>query len=127
MKPFRICLASSEVAPLAKTGGLADVTAGLSRYLGSVGHDVRLFMPLYKRIRQGDWELTPAPELQAIKVSLGSKDYTVKVLTTPLPNQDCGARINVFDYRNPDKLIFDPNRPSSSPSIVTHLEKFHER
>ena len=54
MKPFRICLVSSEVAPLAKTGGLADVAAGLSRYLGSAGHDVRVFMPLYKRIREGE-------------------------------------------------------------------------
>ncbi|MBL8727749.1 MAG: glycogen/starch synthase, partial [Planctomycetes bacterium] len=52
---MRICLAASEVAPFAKTGGLADVLAGLGRWLGKKapagpGHDVRIFLPYYKRI-----------------------------------------------------------------------------
>ena len=40
-KPLNICLASAEVTPLAKTGGLADVSAALSAYLHTAGHDVR--------------------------------------------------------------------------------------
>ena len=63
MNPSRICLDSSAAAPLAKTGGLADVTAGLTRYLDSAGHDVRLFLPLYRRIREeSKVELTPSAE-----------------------------------------------------------------
>ena len=50
MPPLKILLAASEVAPFAKTGGLADVSAALGRYLGRAGHDVRVFLPLYRRI-----------------------------------------------------------------------------
>ena len=36
-----------EFVPLAKAGGLGDVTAGLSRYLTGVGHDVVTLLPRY--------------------------------------------------------------------------------
>jgi starch synthase len=42
---LKICMASSELTPLAKTGGLADVTAALAGYLDQLGHDVRLLIP----------------------------------------------------------------------------------
>ncbi|MCB1055373.1 MAG: glycogen synthase GlgA [Acidobacteria bacterium] len=50
MEPLKICWVSSEMAPYAKTGGLADVAEALPAYLGSQGHDVRTFLPLYGRI-----------------------------------------------------------------------------
>ena len=49
-RPINICLASSEFAPLAKTGGLADVCAALSSYLHTQGHDVRVLLPLYRSV-----------------------------------------------------------------------------
>ena len=44
-KPLKICLATPEFAPLAKTGGLADVSAALSLYLHREGHDIRVLDP----------------------------------------------------------------------------------
>lgn len=41
---------ASEYAPLAKTGGLADATAGLSRALCASGHDVRMLLPYYRSV-----------------------------------------------------------------------------
>ena len=38
---MRICFVASEVAPLAKTGGLADVAGALPRHLHEQGHDIR--------------------------------------------------------------------------------------
>lgn len=53
---LKVLLASSEVAPLAKTGGLADVSGTLPKALVQAGVDARIIMPRYKNI--GKWEKT---------------------------------------------------------------------
>lgn len=44
----KILFASSEVHPLIKTGGLADVSASLPMALHQLGQDVRIVMPAYR-------------------------------------------------------------------------------
>ena len=44
---MRVLFASSEIYPLAKTGGLADVSAALPIALAGLGVEVRLVMPGY--------------------------------------------------------------------------------
>ncbi len=43
---------SSEVVPYAKTGGLADVTGALPKYLSEAGAEVRVFLPLYRETKK---------------------------------------------------------------------------
>jgi len=47
---MRVLFASSEVAPFAKTGGLADVAGALPRAIQSLGHDVRVVLPKYRLV-----------------------------------------------------------------------------
>lgn len=47
MPPLKVLLASSEVVPFRKTGGLADVAGALPKALHRRGLDVRVVMPLY--------------------------------------------------------------------------------
>ncbi len=49
---MRILLASSEVHPYSKSGGLADMVSALAKALGRAGHQVGLVTPLYAGIRE---------------------------------------------------------------------------
>src|SRR5208283_1470858 len=48
---MKILLASSEVHPFSKTGGLADMIGALGKALVRAGHEVRIVTPLYRGIR----------------------------------------------------------------------------
>jgi starch synthase len=91
----RICAVASEVAPFAKTGGLADVAAALTKYLHANGHDVRLFMPLYAAIDRERFALTPAPRLAGLGISIGTHRYHYSVFTAVLPGSQ--AQVYLID------------------------------
>lgn len=48
---MNILFVSSEMSPLAKSGGLGDVVGSLPKALKNLGHDCRVIIPLYKRIK----------------------------------------------------------------------------
>ena len=59
---MNILLASSEVYPYSKTGGLADMVGALAKTLARTGHEARIVTPLYRGIaeqhpqmRREDW------------------------------------------------------------------------
>jgi starch synthase len=81
----RICAIASEVTPFAKTGGLADVAAALTKYLHGYGHDVRLFMPLYSAIDGNRFALTAVPQLAGLNIGIGAHRYAFSVYTAGLP------------------------------------------
>jgi starch synthase len=86
--PLRICFISSEVAPLAKTGGLADVAGALPRQLHEQGHDVRVFMPLYSSIGNAALMTTAVETAQNVELSLGPHRYRYSLLASRLPDSD---------------------------------------
>jgi starch synthase len=51
---LNILYVSPEIAPFAKSGGLADVSKALPRALKNLGHDVRAVMPKYASISSPD-------------------------------------------------------------------------
>jgi starch synthase len=85
MRPLKICLVSSECTPFAKTGGLADVVGALGRFLAKRGHDVRIVLPMYLRIKHGGHEFDPVDEVQDVALRLGGRTYWFSVSTVQLP------------------------------------------
>lgn len=52
VKTLKILFVSPEVAPFAKTGGLADVSGSLPKALSARGHDVRVALPRYRQVKE---------------------------------------------------------------------------
>ena len=98
MNPLKILLLASEIAPFAKTGGLADVAASLARFLDRDGHDVQLLMPMYRQVEEAGWDFTPHPLLQDLHIDLGGRSFTVSVSTAPLPK----SAVRVLFLRCPE-------------------------
>jgi starch synthase len=61
---MKILLASSEVHPYSKTGGLADMVGALGKVLARCGHTVGVVTPLYQGIRER------FPELRRLEMPL---------------------------------------------------------
>ena len=71
---MRILLASSEVYPYSKTGGLADMTGALAKALGRAGHQVAIVTPLYGPI------LSRFPTLEKLDWHMDLPLGTVRVI-----------------------------------------------
>ena len=88
-------MVASEVAPFAKTGGLADVAGALSKHLHGAGHDLRLFMPLYSRIDRRSLEIERVSQLQDVPLEFNSHRYQYSLWSARLPDSD--ARCYMID------------------------------
>jgi starch synthase len=80
-----ILYVASEVARYAKTGGLADVSAALPRYLQGAGHDVRVVMPYYSRVDDKGASLDVV--LRDLEIRLGPHRYDVSIVRAERPGE----------------------------------------
>ncbi len=86
-----VLFATSEVAPLVKTGGLADVSASLPAALTAIGADVRLLLPGYPAILSGMREprtvgrIGPSAGLPGATVLSGRINDTLRCLVVDCP------------------------------------------
>lgn len=84
--PLRVLLASSEVEPYAKTGGLADMTAALGKYLARAGHQVSIVTPLHRGMPPA-LAKTLQPFAWSLDLPLGTAVHHARVkIARPEPN-----------------------------------------
>jgi len=82
---MKILLASSELFPYSKTGGLSDMVGALAKALAADGHQVTAVTPLYRGIAAKHPGL--APTGIEIRLPLGPAIITARVLAAePAPN-----------------------------------------
>jgi starch synthase len=67
---LKVLVATAELAPFAKIGGVADVAAALSKELRHLGHDVRVVLPRYRQVDIGRYGLRPV--VSDLQVPLGT-------------------------------------------------------
>jgi hypothetical protein len=95
---MKILLASSEVHPFSKTGGLADMVGALGKALAAAGHEVAIVTPLYRGIRERFTNIQPTEyrvdvPLGATRVQAGSVGIAKAMAKgEPITPAACGAQ-----------------------------------
>jgi starch synthase len=84
----RICFLSAEYSPFAKTGGLGDVSAALTRHLARRGHDLRVFVPLHGQMDLRGVDRHPVDFLQGLALRVGAHVFHYGVQTARVPDSD---------------------------------------
>jgi starch synthase len=83
-RDLRIAYITTEVAPFAKSGQLADVSHSLPKYLSYLGLEVSIFMPLY---RTAEIESLPKELVSGeLMVPMGDSRVKGRVFRSSLPN-----------------------------------------
>ena len=94
---IKVLMASSEVAPFSKVGGLADVVGELPPFLEKEGCEVAVFTPLYGCIDQEKWGIVELPNSE-LKISMGHTEHIFKLKMAKHPKS---KNINIFFVDNP--------------------------
>jgi starch synthase len=95
---LRILFLASEVAPFAKTGGLADVASALPKALYEKGHDVRVMMPKYGSISERRYVLRDVIRLKKIPVKMAGDTHNVSAKSAFIP--DTKVQVYFLDYKS---------------------------
>lgn len=114
---LRVWFLASEVAPFAKTGGLADVAGSLPAYLKNLGVDVRVGLPFYRMAKDGNFQTQKA--MEGLEVPLGDRLFPGDVLETATEE---GVPVYMFDRKD----LFDRRGLYGTPQgdYPDNLERF---
>jgi len=115
--PLHIAMASPEIAPFAKTGGLGDVLGSLPQALERLGVKVTLIMPAYRSVLRGGFELEDTGIRLSIPVSTRREEAALLKSKT-------GSAIPVY-FIKADRY-FDREYPYSTPDgdYLDNAERF---
>ena len=96
-KKLKVLLASAEVAPFSKVGGLADVVGELPPYLEKEGAEVAVFTPLYGCIDEEKWGIKELPNSE-LALDMGNSRHIFKLKMCKHPKS---KNVNIFFVDNP--------------------------
>ena len=116
---MKVLLASSEVVPFAKTGGLADVCGALPVELAKREVEVAVFLPAYRSTRDVGLEFQDTGiEFQ---IPIGSKMVGGKLLKSQLPNSEVTVYLvqqdDYFDRDGLYRTVMKNSRITASDSL----------
>ena len=114
---LKVWFLASEVAPFAKTGGLADVAGSLPGCLKNLGVDVRVGLPFYRMAKDGNFKAHKV--LEGLEVPLGNTRLKGDVLET---STEEGVPVYLFDRED----LFDRPNLYGTPGgdYYDNLERF---
>ncbi|MCA9197080.1 MAG: glycogen synthase GlgA [Planctomycetales bacterium] len=87
---MNIVIASSEVVPFAKTGGLADVCGSLPIEIAKLGHRPFVFLPAFRQAKESGQPLSDTHV--KLEIPIGSRIVSGRILQSVLP----GSNVPVY-------------------------------
>jgi starch synthase len=100
---MNVMIVSPEAVPFAKTGGLADVAGALPKYLGKLGVNASLVMPLYPNVAQSGVKLTKLAPV--VRVPIGDKVFEGALWQSVIPDSQTPVYfIDQKDFYNRPEL-----------------------
>jgi starch synthase len=127
---MNILLATSEVHPYSKTGGLADMVGALAKTLARAGHQARIVTPLYRgiqeqfpEIRREDWWM---------ELPLGARRVQAELFSLAVENNLTVYFIGQQDFYDRRGLYMEDNAPYADNAerfiffskCVVHLARY---
>ena len=103
-------MASAEVAPFARAGGLSDVVGALSKAMVDLGHEVTVFLPKYAMIDDAEYGIAPVSGVPPLKVPMGEGEEEVRLHECRMPGGE-GVRVVLIEhtgYFDRPGLYMDP-------------------
>jgi starch synthase len=85
---MNIAFVASEIAPYAKTGGLADVSGALPKYIAARGNDVRVFMPFFSTIDTSMGDFHEVEFIRNVPIQFGADTIHFTAYVTTMPGSD---------------------------------------
>ena len=81
MDKVKVLFTASEAVPYAKTGGLADVSGALPRFLQEAGAEAKSVLPFYRQVRETKKKFKPVEGGRLIQYTLGPHHLEFSLLT----------------------------------------------
>ncbi len=100
-KKIKVLMATAELAPFAKVGGLGDVTSSLPPAIKKLGVDVRVIMPLYGSVNRKKYKLKKI--YSDLEIPSGRVLLKINIWQAFLP----GSKVIVYFIDAPEYFKYD--------------------
>jgi starch synthase len=125
--PLDIAIASAEMVPFAKVGGLADVAGALAQELDRLGHKVTVFLPRYRGIHEKRFPGLGLEKLGDIDIQVGGRVERAEIGVAAVPG--CGVRLILVghdDFFDRDNPYVDPKTGKDWPDNAERFVFFNK-
>jgi len=117
---MKILFVASEVHPILKVGGIADVVGSLTKEIKKSGHDVRVALPFYQPLKNK--KITPLNKIVSLQTEFNKTSENVNIYKTLISGTEKQADVPVYLFEN-DKYISDKGVYLDTKSFL-YLKRF---
>ena len=111
---MKILFVASEVHPILKVGGIADVVGSLTKEIKKNGHDVRIAMPFYQPLKNK--KITPLNKVASLQIEFNKTSEKINIFKTFISGTEKGKDVPVY--------LFENNQYLSNKSVYLDTKNF---